>query len=237
MLFVELAAATLTGVISHLLFFIRGEHHIHAPRYVQMYLALFAILLSANLRRTATTLDAFCSTFWTAYSYAFGLFTSMVVYRLYFHKLRHFPGPTLISATKFYHMWHVLSCKQYLYLESLRQEYGDFVRTGSSEITIFTRNGIEPVLGSTAKCTKAQHWDMMWPEVLLLKTRSKSNHDSRRRIRDRGFSISGVLFEEFRELNIRTNANWLQCCERKNHVSWNLPISSKASFPPLQARQ
>jgi len=188
----ELAAASLAGVISHLAFFVRGEHHIHAPKYLRLYLISLVILLSINTRIRTSILDATISTFLAVASYAFSLFTSMIVYRLYFHRLRHFPGPTLASATKFYHMYHVLSCKQYLFLDSLREEYGDFVRTGPNEITIFVPDAIEPVLGPTAKCTKAQYWDMMWPEVSLLTTRSKSNHDSRRRLWDRGFSVSGT---------------------------------------------
>ncbi|MCJ1268692.1 hypothetical protein MMC22_008580 [Lobaria immixta] len=61
--------------------------------------------------------------------YMSGLFCSITVYRLFFHRLRHFSGPQLAAVTK---LWHVFQCRDsrnYLVLDSMHKQYGNFVRT------------------------------------------------------------------------------------------------------------
>lgn len=59
------------------------------------------------------------------------LFCSIVIYRLFFHRLRHFPGPFGAKVSRFYTA-SIASKKIQYYKEvdKLHQEYGDFVRTG-----------------------------------------------------------------------------------------------------------
>lgn len=60
-----------------------------------------------------------------------GIFTSMTIYRLFFHRIRNFPGPFWAKITRFYALG--LSSKNDQYpreLRKLHEKYGDFVRTG-----------------------------------------------------------------------------------------------------------
>ena len=119
------------GVLSHVCFFIRGEHHLNAPYIFRFYLALgicFYLFYwrtldgcsSCALQASATNLAVYFSS----------LFSSIFVYRVFFHRIRHFPGPFLAGTSKLYHVSQIRNSDQYLFLERLHQKYGDFVRTG-----------------------------------------------------------------------------------------------------------
>ena len=127
----KLVAATAAGVGSHLSYFIHGEHHMEAPFLVLLlplyFLAVFVSQTSSDdVYQGLKTSTLVCGT------YAAALYTSIVVYRLFFHQLRKFPGPAFAKVTKFWHFFKVLDSKNYLLLEKLHQQYGDIVRTGTS---------------------------------------------------------------------------------------------------------
>lgn len=65
-------------------------------------------------------------------SFLVGLFTSTAIYRLFFHRLRHFPGPWAAKLTRFYAVTlsQTSGFQYHLELDRLHREYGDFVRTG-----------------------------------------------------------------------------------------------------------
>jgi hypothetical protein len=61
------------------------------------------------------------------------LAASIAVYRLFFHRLRSFPGPWGAKLSRFYAVSLASKDLQYhLELQNLRKKYGDFVRTGRS---------------------------------------------------------------------------------------------------------
>jgi hypothetical protein len=67
-------------------------------------------------------------------SFLAGLGASTVVYRLFFHRLRHFPGPLGAKISRLHTLW-ATKCSGLRYhfeLEKLHAEFGDFVRTGPS---------------------------------------------------------------------------------------------------------
>lgn len=67
-------------------------------------------------------------------SFLAGLGISTVVYRLLFHRLRHFPGPLGAKISRLYTVWLTQrsGLRYHLELERLHAEFGDFVRTGLS---------------------------------------------------------------------------------------------------------
>lgn len=69
-------------------------------------------------------------------SYNAALFSSILLYRRFFHRLRDFPGPTWAGLTKFWHVFHCLDSQNHLLLEDLHHKYGQFVRTGASRLLL-----------------------------------------------------------------------------------------------------
>lgn len=60
-----------------------------------------------------------------------GIYLSMTVYRVWFHRLRRLPGPSLARISSFYITGVVFKRHQeYLELEKLHKQYGDVVRIG-----------------------------------------------------------------------------------------------------------
>lgn len=87
------------------------------PKYIG--LTVLSVLLTASLA---------CTCFLLA------LALSTMVHRVFFHRLRHFPGPL---GAKFSRFWNVRLIKRsdfkyHVELEKLRRTYGDFVLTGFS---------------------------------------------------------------------------------------------------------
>ncbi|KAH7050102.1 putative cytochrome P450 [Macrophomina phaseolina] len=110
-----------------------------------------------------------------------GLTTSILVYRGFFHRLRKFPGPVAARFTKFYAVW--LSAKEvrwHLELERLKAEYGDVVRTGPRELTIFRPEAIGP-MAACRKSTLYQLSDWSNDRLGLIETRDIEDHRLRRK--------------------------------------------------------
>ena len=127
-------SAALLGLISHHLLFIRGEHHEEGPLWLRFYLLVQAILFIAQITiYKAQVREAITALTWVMASFATALFGSILIYRVFFHRLRSFPGPFLAKTTK---LWHVskLAPKSdnFRHLDSLHHRYGDFVRTGGN---------------------------------------------------------------------------------------------------------
>ena len=127
----ELFMAAASGVASHLCFFIYGEHHMKAPLLFRLYIVIFSALLYAEmavknqgaLLGTKGALEIFAV-------YTLSLLTSIVIYRKFFHRLRHFPGPFMAGVTKLWQTTKTLDSQNHILLDSLYEKYGDFVRTG-----------------------------------------------------------------------------------------------------------
>jgi len=128
---VHLLLATLLGVLAHHGVFIRGEWHLRAPAVVVTHIAAAALTWTAIAwKHPGEVYRSLGNATGLFGSYTVGLFGSITVYRLFFHRLRHFPGPRLAATTK---LWHVFQCRDsrnHLVLDSLHKQYGDFVRTG-----------------------------------------------------------------------------------------------------------
>lgn len=125
--------AGLIGVAAHLGVFIRGEWHLLAPVVVLAHIVMFWVLLTvrafSSIRQEgiAAVVEPIC----ISMSYLIGIIGSISVYRLFFHRLRAFPGPRMAAWTK---LWHVYECRDFrnhLKLDELHHKYGSFVRTGA----------------------------------------------------------------------------------------------------------
>jgi len=119
------------GVMIHTLVPIHGKWHLNATKVLQLFTARFFPLAVLEVWYSAELLFAApWSTSALPGVFFADLFASIVTYRLFFHRLRHFPGPTLAKACKLWHVTHCLDSKNHLLMDRLHQKYGDFVRKG-----------------------------------------------------------------------------------------------------------
>ncbi|KEY67605.1 hypothetical protein S7711_08275 [Stachybotrys chartarum IBT 7711] len=186
----RLATVSVLAVAVHHFIFRKGEWHLQAPH-------IFAIwALSAPILFVAETLLS-SSQSWrvlarnavlTTSCFTIATLSSIAVYRLFFHRLSDFPGPALARVSK---LWHTVQCqdsRNHLVLDKLHQQYGDFVRTGPNEITIFDPEGLQRLDGPGNKNTKSVFYDFLLPNVGVETIRDKAWHDERRRIWTKAFS-------------------------------------------------
>lgn len=134
----KLCIAAAGGILSHLLIFIRNEHHIRAPQIFRFFLlfSLFLFLGEARIWALSDPGPAARASALIVLSYSASLFTSIAIYRIFFHQLRKFPGPIGARVSKFWHVGKLLSQPNFKVLDELHQQYGDFVRTGRYRSTI-----------------------------------------------------------------------------------------------------
>lgn len=127
--------AGFSGVVSHLGYFIHGEHHIEAPKIFRYYLV---ILGTTVLIRWYGNGDDFARatsvTSTITFGYCIGLFGSMLLYRVLFHRLGGFPGPRVAKTSKLWNVVNSLKFTNFRLMEQMHRQYGDFVRTGTVQI-------------------------------------------------------------------------------------------------------
>ena len=124
--------AVLAGVLSHVLVFIRGEYHLQAPKIFLLFFLLSVGLLFSQSSHGNDLRSAVGNTISIGTSYLFALFTSIIVYRIFFHKLRRFPGPFFAKVSKLWHVIQLLRKPNFRLLDELHDFYGDFVRIGKN---------------------------------------------------------------------------------------------------------
>ena len=187
-----LSISALAGVASHFCYFIHGEHHLRGPQYVkhaaEALIAMIALQAMIDYAEVPhVTKQVLC----LEAAYALGVFSSILVYRLFFHPLRHFPGPRLLKITK---LGHPLMSRRFdncIQIHRLREKYGDIVRTGPNELTFFTFEAFNAIYGPRSKCSRGESYDMHMPRSSVTGTRDLATHATRRRVWDHAFSTKG----------------------------------------------
>lgn len=122
-------ASASAGVLSHLLYFIHGHKAMQAPSIFVFYLMAECLLWVRCFYLQGAFQGTLSATI-ISLSYFLGLFTSIAVYRLFFHRLRRFPGPLAAKLTKFYGPYKARGGKSHIHFVELFEKYGDVVRTG-----------------------------------------------------------------------------------------------------------
>lgn len=186
--------AAVSGVLVELLFFIRGEQVHRALQIAQFYVVLIMPLLYSGKLLVL--------------SHFMGLFLSMIVYRVFFHRLRHFPGPVMAKVSKLYGLWMSRGAQYYLEVEKLHDKYGDIVRVGlykcyallspvlindvpgPNELSVRNVDGLVTIHGPQSRCSKGQLYDTStpWSGVGQVMNRDKPLHKERKKVWDQAFS-------------------------------------------------
>ncbi|EER29322.1 Cytochrome P450 family protein [Coccidioides posadasii C735 delta SOWgp] len=187
------AVAGGVGVLSHLLYFIRGEHHKYAHRWITRIFAGITVLAVSVLRVTEYQfLRTLILTILLSTSYFVGLYGSIGIYRIFFHPLRKFKGPFWARASNLYHMCMIRKSDNYLVMKKLHKQYGPIIRTGPANLSINDPAAIPIVLSDRAKCFKGPWYDRSLPLVNLHTVRDKKVHDARRKVFSKAFTPTAL---------------------------------------------
>lgn len=190
-LLVQCAAMSIFGIVMHHGVFIKNEWHMEGPRIIKFGLTAYGILAMLEARRD-WSLTALGDAALLLGSFAFSLLASIAIYRVFAHRTRHFPGPRLAGVSKLWHMYQCRYGQNHLVLERMHQEYGDFVRTGPNEITIFHPQGLPTLDGPGNRTSKSDWYDFLLPNYGVTTIRNRKHHDQRRRLWLKGFSTGAM---------------------------------------------
>ncbi|GAQ42509.1 benzoate 4-monooxygenase cytochrome P450 [Aspergillus niger] len=121
--------------------------------------------------------------------------TSLIVYRLFFHRLHNFPGPLQARLSRLYLVARTYrSLQLHVELERLHQRYGDFVRTGPREVSILRPSAIPAIYSRNSRCRKSlwyAHVSDNPRQVSLHMGRDPKIHHLRRKIWDKALNMKG----------------------------------------------
>ena len=177
------ALAALTGVATRLGYFNRGEHHMYAVQYVQAFLGVIftavGVLVGAAGKGVQEALFIIGPPIGL---YLAGLYGSLIVYRLFFHPLRHIPGPTSTKISNLCFSARLGRGDGHNKMLDMHRRYGAFVRLGSSDVSTTHPKAMNAIYGRGSKCTKAGWYDLTLPLVSMQTTRRRAEHDKRRRV-------------------------------------------------------
>ncbi|THC87217.1 hypothetical protein EYZ11_013337 [Aspergillus tanneri] len=213
---VQLMIAAVCGAWTHLAVFRRGEWERRAPWVAFTYLALEALwlfVLSPHLQ---------VHSYWAiSVTYFAALFSSMVVYRAFFHPLHNVPGPFKARITAFWSMWDPAFFRT---VQRLHQQYGDFVRIRPREMSINHIDAVRAIHGCRTTCSKGPWYDFLGHS--LQATRDKDLHSERRRVWDMGLNSDALKHYE--------PYIWIHCVDLIKQLSMNIdrpiPITEWVRF-------
>ncbi|KAI1133306.1 cytochrome P450, partial [Nemania abortiva] len=178
-----LISALGAGVASHLAFFRVGEHHLYGTRYVLTAITVFAasIFVQSYLFQLSNQVAAL-RTSAIAASFLGGLYSSLVIFRIFFHPLHKFAGPLGCKISSAWFATYVRKQDAFRQLLKLHQEHGSVVRIGSNDLSIAHPKAVQAIYGLDSKCRKADWYDLTYPMVSLQSTRDDALHSRRRRV-------------------------------------------------------
>lgn len=176
-------ASLLCGVASFPMYFVRGEHHLYIKLYLQVLINTVTLATLGHSYLTEISISsAATEVLGHAGCLLLGLYGARAVYRLWFHPLRKFAGPTGAKLTSFWLSWQVRRGDTFRQIKTLHDQHGSFIRTGPNNLSISHPKAVQVIYGPGSKCTKSSWYDSTWPMVSLNTMRDKKLHDERRRI-------------------------------------------------------
>ena len=174
---------TIAGVLTHHLYFKRGEHHLNGARYVEVFISVFiassvALAFHFNIG-FGISLQVVGQ---SSILFLVGLYTSLIAYRVCLHPLNRFPGPILARVSNIWFSTQCFNADAHKKLLKLHRDYGtEFLRVGSSDLSITHPQGITAIYGPNSPCIKSDWYDTDLPNKPMMAERDKAKHDKRRR--------------------------------------------------------
>ena len=191
------------GAATHRLYLSNGEHHMHGLLYLQIFIGLVTTTTLALVFLGLSLDHAILKTGPPIILYLFGLFSSLFLSRTLLSPLSAFPGPISAKISTLHFSLSLRASNAHTKLLDLHRRYGDFVRIGSSDLSIIHPAAITAIYGRGSPCTKAAWYDLTNPMTSLQTHRSREVHDKRRRIWSAAFSDAAVRGYEQRIVSIQ----------------------------------
>ncbi|KAK4226845.1 CypX cytochrome P450 [Podospora fimiseda] len=191
----HVAISAIGGIAAHWAYFIHGELDVKAANIARLQLAVFALLTYLKFSYEDLSIwEALLRSAVVAGGYVVGLSIIIIIFWLSprLSPLGHVPGPFSYRFSKLPHMWHMGLRRKCEILEDLHGQYGDVVRTGPNEVTVFGLDAYNQVHESDSKCIRAAYYDILHPLVSLDTTRDEQIHTYRRKLWDQAFSIKSL---------------------------------------------
>ncbi|CZR50296.1 uncharacterized protein PAC_00168 [Phialocephala subalpina] len=166
--------------------------------FLGVFFSLQAIIFLGIVIRHGSTLEYLVSgamlttMFGVIYLGVLGL--SIVLYRVYLHPLRHYPGPKLSRITKIEWFFRARDGHFYLHVNKLHKKYGDVVRVGPNDIAFCDPSDTPLINGPLSKMAKGAHADgSPWAKARSVTfVKERAEHRARRRIWDQGFTTAAL---------------------------------------------
>ncbi|KAI1081392.1 cytochrome P450 [Whalleya microplaca] len=76
------------------------------------------------------------------------LFTSKIIYNLYFHPLANYPGPFWARASTLWRFWHSLQGRFHRVIENNHRKYGTVFRVGPNELSFSSVDAYKTIYGN-----------------------------------------------------------------------------------------
>ncbi|KIW76438.1 hypothetical protein Z517_11184 [Fonsecaea pedrosoi CBS 271.37] len=131
------------------------------------------------------------------------IFVSVVgkaVYNVYFHPLRHYPGPKLWAASRLPWIWTAISGEIHNKISDLHQTYGPVVRTAPNELSYISDNAWKQIYGhrpvEMPKDLKGPGLLPTFKNTESIVTASSGNHPRMRRLISHAFSEKAIREQE-----------------------------------------
>ena len=133
-------AAAAVGMFAHVAYFNRSEHHLYGVRYLSIFDVACCTAVALIIRDGGVPLGyALREVADFGGSLLGGLYTSLLVYRMFLHPLNKFPGHFMARVTSLGYKSQVLIADAQRRLVDLHKKYGDFMRVGSSDLSISSK--------------------------------------------------------------------------------------------------
>ncbi|KAK5134636.1 hypothetical protein LTR08_006292 [Meristemomyces frigidus] len=177
------------GIASHVLYFNRFECHMYGILYLNtLFLSCAGSLVLLTKLYETSLVDAIGTILTFAGCYLLGAYSSLLIYRIFVNPLNRFPGPWPARLSSLYMPTKLGNSDLYYKLQALHQKYGRIVRIGANDLSIIDPDVMETSFGVHSKVTKGDFYDMEAPFTSLQTTRSKTEHDKRRKVWAPAFS-------------------------------------------------
>ncbi|OTA52103.1 isotrichodermin C-15 hydroxylase [Hypoxylon sp. EC38] len=152
--------------------------------------------------------------------YALGI----IVYRLFFHPLAKYPGPSLAKITDAYQLYHAWKGDRHLEFWRLHEKYGKIVRFGPNSVSFNSNTALKEIYGFKANVRKAEFYDaFVHPAPNTHNTRDKALHARKRRVLSQAFSDSAIKeMEKYILANIRSFCDQIGLGSSDERKGWTV---------------